>query len=73
MTEPVNPTFYGLSPDGERRCLEQETLRTYEPEHSYSSGAITMRDGTRMAVSQEKARRVGWDDLADRMAIRGIK
>jgi hypothetical protein len=73
MAEPVNPTFYGLSLDGESRCQEQETLRTYEPEHPYPLGAVIMRDGTRMAVSQEKARRAGWNDLADKMAIRGIR
>jgi hypothetical protein len=73
MTEPVNPTFYGLSLAGEYRCLEEETLRIYEPEHPYLSGAVTMRNGTRMAISQEKARRAGWDDLADRMAARGMK
>ena len=73
MTEAVNPTFYGLSLKGESRCQEEETLRIYEPEHPYLMGAVTMRDGTRMAVSQEKARLAGWDDLADRMAARGIK
>ena len=48
------------------RCLEEEALYFYEPEHDYRSGAIVMRDGTRMAISQAKARQAGWPDLADR-------
>ena len=66
-----NPIFYGLSPSGERRCLEEETLYYHENEHDYRSGVITMRDGTRMATSSEKARIAGWDDLADMMAAKG--
>ncbi len=68
-----NPVFYGLSPQGKSRCLEEEALYFYEPEHDYRSGAIVIRDGTRMAISQAKARQAGWQDLADRMAAKGIQ
>ena len=65
-------TFYGLSPSGERRCLEDDVLREYEPEHDYASGHVVMRDGTRLAVNQAKAREAGWEDLAAMMAKRGV-
>ena len=69
---PGDPTFYGLGPTGERRCLEQNTLCLYEPEHDYASGVIVMRDGTRMATSSDLAARVGWDDLAAMMVAKGL-
>ena len=64
-------TFYGLSPRDERRCLEDNVLREYEPEHDYALGFVTMRDGTRLATNQVKAREAGWEDLASLMAERG--
>jgi hypothetical protein len=68
----TNPTFYGLSPSGERRCLEEETLHSYEHEHDYRSGVITMHDGTRMATSSALAEKEGWNDLADMMRSKGL-
>lgn len=68
-----NPVFYGLGPHGEHRCLEEETLYSYEPEHNYRAGLVTMRDGTRMAIAQEKARQAAWNDLATMMAERGVQ
>ena len=68
-----NPVFYGLYRNGEGCCLEEEKLYAYEPQHDYRSGAIVMRDGTRMAISQAKARQAGWNDLAEKMALKGIQ
>lgn len=67
-----DPTFYGIGPHGERRCLEQLTLYYHENEHNYKSGAITMRDGTRLATSSALARVRGWDDLATMMEAKGL-
>lgn len=67
-----DPTFYGIGPSGERRCLEEQTLYQYENEHDYNTGAIIMRDGTRMATSAILARAQGWEDLAAMMEAKGL-
>jgi hypothetical protein len=67
-----NPIFYGIGPNGERRCLEEETLFHYESEHDYRSGAIVMRDGTRMATTSLNANKAGWQDVADMMLAKGL-
>jgi hypothetical protein len=69
----LNPVFYGLGPGGERRCLEEETLYSYEPGHDYRSGRIVTKDGTRMATTQANALEAGWADVANMMAERSIK
>ena len=68
-----NTVFYGVGLGGERRCLEEETLYRYESEHDYRSGHIIMRDGTRLATTQANARKVGWIDVAEMLAAKGIK
>lgn len=69
----LNPIFYGLGPGGEHRCLEEETLYSYEPKHDYRSGHIVTKDGTRMATTQAKALEAGWPDVAEMLAEWSIK
>ena len=68
-----NPTFYGLGPNGQRRALEKDDLAFFEPNHNYSAGFVVTEDGTRMAVSQARAREAGWEDVAALMAEKGIQ
>jgi len=67
-----DPTFYGLGPNGERRCSEQLALYYYDSSPDYKSGAVVMTDGTRMATTSALARERGWEDLAVMMEAKGL-
>jgi hypothetical protein len=41
-------------------------------EHDYASGAVIMRDKTRLADSSIKAQSMGWADIAREMQVKGL-